>query len=171
MPVSEVVKVSLMYTRAPGHYCWNPGLTRLFHTKVLERTVHCWRLRLEKKGMINKVDHSGGDERNREHPACTTDKSHVGRLPRDEGFWRGDEKTRLRGEQKRLEIMTTIVRKCTRGGDLVMDTCAGTLSTAKVGLIIPFHGRYIGCDIDIECIREATPPLFFVLSKQAPHPD
>lgn len=115
MPVLDVEKVALKYTRAPQHYTWNPGLSILLHMNVFESTLLCPRLHVEEKWMLSKAGYSARDGRNSQHPSWTTETSHVGQLPRDESMWRGDGNTRLRYEQKSVETMTTNFRKFTRG--------------------------------------------------------
>lgn len=116
--------------------------------------------------MLSNVDYSAGDGRNSEHPRWTTEKSHVGRFPRDGWSWRGDRNTGIRAERKSVEMKTTIVRKFRRGGDLLMDSCAENLSTAKACLILPCHIRFFRCDIDGECIEEATSSQGLVFANQ-----
>lgn len=86
--------------------------------------------------MFSKVEYGAGCGGNREYPGCTTEMTHLGQSPCDEKIWRGEGKTRHRAEQKSVEMITTIVRKFTRGRDLVIDTCTVTLSTAKACLIM-----------------------------------
>lgn len=68
-------------------------------------------------------------------------------------------------------MMSTIIQKFTRGGDLLMDTYAGKLSTEKSRLMLLCHRRFVGCDIDVGCIKEATPSMVLVFSWQAPNRD
>lgn len=68
-------------------------------------------------------------------------------------------------------MIMTIVRKYTRCGDLLKDTCVITLSTAKICLMLPCHRRYVRCDINGECIKEATTSLVLVSTKQVHNPD
>lgn len=62
--------------------------------------------------------------------------------------------------------MTKFDRKVMRGGDLVMNSCAGTLSTTKAWLILTCLTRLIGWDIDGEYIKVATRTLVSAFAKQ-----
>lgn len=97
-----------------------------------------------------------------------TETRHIGQLPRKEKVCRDDGKTRLCAEQKSVQISSNIVRKLTRGGDFIMDACAGTMLTVKACLILPCHrGFFIGYNIDADCFHKATSYLVLVLDRQA----
>lgn len=68
-------------------------------------------------------------------------------------------------------MMTTIVKKSTRGRVIVTDACVGTVASANACLMLPGHRRFIGGDIEVERMNEATASLLLVFAKQALSPD
>lgn len=100
---------------------------KLLHKNFSETVLHCSRLGLEKKTMHSTLDYSAQDGKNSKNPLWTTQTRHVGWLWRDGRILRADGKIGLHVEQKSIEMMTTIVRKLTCGGDTEMDACVGTL--------------------------------------------
>ena len=77
----------------------------------------------------------------------------------------------VRAEQKSTCLMTHLVEKFSPPGGLVVDTCAGTLSTLKACLLAKNHRVSIGCDMDSDCINRCLPSLVLVFAEQVLNPD
>lgn len=47
-------------------------------------------------------------------------------------------------------------RKLTKAGDLTMNFCAGTCSTAKAFMLLQKHGKILGCDVHPQVLRSRS---------------
>lgn len=62
------------------------------------------------------------------------------------------------------------VSECSSAGELVLDTCAGTLMTAKDCLRLSEHSRIYGCEMDAACFPDALPSQMEVYTKHVLSP-
>lgn len=72
----------------------------------------------------------------------------------------------VRPEQKSASWMMDIMSKFSRPEKLVVDTCAGTMSTAKACLALPQHGRFVGCEEYSMCSVKSLLSLVKVHAEQ-----
>lgn len=77
-----------------------------------------------------------------------------------------DGNTRLRTEQKIVQMMVNLFHKLARCEDLVMDTCTGNMSVAKACLMLLCPRWFVGCAIDAECVKSDFPSLVLVFARQ-----
>ena len=59
----------------------------------------------------------------------------------------------LRCEQKSIALMKEIICRFSQPNDIVLDTFAGTFSTAVACFQLPQPRRFIGCEADMECFN------------------
>lgn len=162
-------EVARRYIRAPRHYISNPCIRRLHHIGVYEILVHLWRLGLETKEILSRVDYTAMDGIYCKHPWSATETSHVRTVPGDATVMFDDGNTRLRAE-KVVRMMMNVVPKIIQGRNLVVDDCAGKLSTYKAFLMVPCHRRFTGCDFETEFIELSMPSLVLIFARQERNP-
>ena len=76
----------------------------------------------------------------------------------------------LRPEQKSITLMSDIIEKFSKPGDLVVDPCSGTFSVAKACLLLPKHRRFVGCDLDPACLQHTEDRLIELFARQLLNP-
>ena len=59
----------------------------------------------------------------------------------------------LRHEQKSMALLRQVIEYYTLPGDLVMDMCAGTFSTARACFTLEQPRRFVGCEKDGDCFQ------------------
>lgn len=62
----------------------------------------------------------------------------------------------LRAEQKPVHLLRELVSRFSQPGDYVVDLFAGTFSTAHACFTLPQHRKFVGCDMDGECVDYAS---------------
>lgn len=77
----------------------------------------------------------------------------------------------LRPKQNPILLMCFIIRKLTKGGDMVLDVFMGTGATAKAFLLEPRRRNFTGCVVDSECVFKLMPSLFHVFADQVLNPE
>ena len=67
--------------------------------------------------------------------------------------------TKLRAEQKPILLLQELISRFSQPGDVVVDFFAGTFSTAAACLTLPNHRRFVGCEKDNDCFKQAQGKL------------
>lgn len=62
--------------------------------------------------------------------------------------------------------MKKLVAELSKSGSLVVDPFSVTLATAKACFLLNNHIRFIGCDIDLDCLDVALPGFLLVFGIQ-----
>lgn len=71
----------------------------------------------------------------------------------------------LRPEQKSILFMSFVIRKFTKGSDIVLDPFTGTGATPKACLLDQRHLNCTGCDADSVCVVKMMLSLSHVIAK------
>jgi len=160
--VFTVEPTPLYFVRAPGSY---GTCTRFsyYHTNIVEIAVHFWkhncvanrqtRVRYSDQGLIAS-----------RYPPWTNTKENVPtvvvpeavRVQQVDDTGRVRKSTMLRPEQKSIAVLGTLIGEYTKPGDTVLDMFAGTFSTAKACFVTGSPRKFIGCEIDKDCVKQGN---------------
>ena len=77
---------------------------------------------------------------------------------------------KLRPEQKPVQLLSFLISKFTRPGDLVMDPCGGTFSTLHACMVLDKHRKFTGGDRDSDCTLAVEDDLLRVFATQILNP-
>lgn len=62
-------------------------------------------------------------------------------------------------------------RKFTLSVKMVVDCCARAFSVLTAWMLLPLHRRFIGCDLDLECVALRILQLALILARQVLNED
>ena len=166
---------ALHYVRSPGNYNSDPRTKRLHHMSMVDQAVHFWRNGPTHAELLAKTNYSVPPETCSSHPLWTNVIVNVERLQPGEVLYRErgagpGAPQMLRPEQKSTKMLRDVIRKFTQPGDLVMDLFSGTAATAKACLSLDEHRRFVGCDIDGDCVNASMDSVLDVFAAQAINP-
>ena len=154
--VFQVEPSPFLFVKKTGHHN-NPRRKNLHHVNVVEICVHFWRNGGAEQQRNKRLDYQTPSGYGETHPSWTNVVTEVPIVTGEEVIYlegnggTGNARKRLRPEQKPISLMKFLVNKFTKGGDLVVDTCAGTFSTLKACMEMDNHRRFIGTDMDENC--------------------
>lgn len=110
------------------------------------------------------------------HPGYRNQIYNILRVPQNERVFRTassmcSAELLFRPEQKNVTWMKEIIRKFTISGFLVVDCCGGTFLVAKACLFLPQHRRFVGFDLDVECVTPSLRQLELIFLRQVLNAD
>lgn len=166
----QVEPSPIVYVKRDGHFN-NPLRKSFNHVNVVEISIHFWRNGGSEEESKSRIDYNTPTEFGGVHPSWTnvvTDVpipsgSEIVYYPNTEP---GQTRRRFRPEQKPVSLIKHIISKYTTGGDIVVDTCAGTFSTVKACMELNQHRRAVCSDIDENCSLLVEDDVIELYSKQ-----
>ena len=162
---------ALHYVRSPGVYNSDPRVKRLDHMSVVDQAIHFWKMGTTNTEMLKMGNYNIPPCTKTTHPLWTNVVCNVPRLPTSEivkvrNSVESGKFRMLRPEQKNISVMKDIVSKFSKPGDLVMDPFSGTCSTAKACLSLNKHRRFVGCELDENCLKQSIEGVLKVFAEQ-----
>lgn len=151
--VFEVEPIPLHCTRATGYYQNYLRVKKLSQTSVVVIAVHFWCISLPWAVTSSKVDYNALSLNLSSRSKLTNELNSVPRLCQDGIIFRlqlldsGYRKI-LRPDQKSTVLLQDIISEFTRLGDMVLNTCCGTIATSRASLLLPQHCRLVGYEKD-----------------------
>ena len=169
--VFEVESSPIVFVKKAG-YNNLPRRKNYNHVNVVEICVHFWKTGGSEDEAMDRLDYNTPAEYGGPHPSWANVVTEVPIVtgeeivyqPDSEGI--GNTRTRLRPEQKPISLCKFLINKFTKGGDLVVDTCAGTFSTLKACISMDKYRRCVSTDMDEDCAVVVEDDVIEMFSKQ-----
>lgn len=126
------------------------------YTSVIEMVIHFWRQGVLLGELAGHVDGERYREITTNHLWWSNAIKHILRVSPEEqifSVWRDSsgKKMMLSAAQNSVEWTMDLLFNFRMAGELVVDTCPGTWTTAKACLQLPEHRRFVGFEKDSTC--------------------
>ena len=144
----------LVFVKQQGKF-GNTSRNELSHVNMTEFAIHFWKKSTDVASMKRNVNYKALPSYPSVHPGWTNVQTEVPVPEGDEVMYDIDASTgtkvKLRPEQKSIKLLQYLISKFTKGGDVVLDFCAGTFSCLKACMTMPEHRRFVGIEVDTTC--------------------
>lgn len=121
--------------------------------------------------MLLVVSYNAAGDIRSTHPGWT---NHISNNPRQPQYERVFQivssvtigKMLLSPDQTNMSLMKDIIRKFTFPGSVVVDSYAGAFSAANPYMLKAQHRRFLGYDLEVNCVTTSLPQLALVFPRQ-----
>ena len=146
----------------------NMDRKNLHHEKETDIAIHFWRKGLSNENAWKLVNYNSVPRCPTTHPAWSNVITNISHLPEHEVIYdttdgskqnTTEKREQFRPDQISVALMMDLIEKFTKEHAIVVDPFAGTYPVFKACLKLPKHRRFIGCDIDTDCLYHVEDDL------------